>query len=84
VEEDKQNSNSNGPWWKEGVALWGEVSTWIFVPIVLTLIVGKYLDGRWGTEPKMLLILAGVGFLVTTYGIVKVIRNYMRKIKNGK
>ncbi len=80
--ENNQNSNaSNGPWWKQGVALFSEISTWIVVPMILALVAGKALDKHFGTKPLWLLILAGAGFLITAYGMVKTIRQYAVKIK---
>ena len=79
------NKNSNqGPWWKQGVQIFSEVSTWIFVPIILALIAGKALDNRYGTKPLWLLILAGVGFLVSAYGITKAIRKFSNEIQPPK
>ena len=84
MDKSQQNLNRSEPWWKPGVQIFSEVSSWIFVPIVLALILGKYLDNRWGTKPTMLLISAGLGFLVTAYGIVNVVKNYMKKIKKDE
>lgn len=75
------NQNNNGPWWKDGVRLFGEVSTWIAVPIILALISGKALDAHYDTKPLMLLVLAGIAFLISAYGIVKAVRNFTNKIK---
>ncbi|KKR83671.1 MAG: hypothetical protein UU30_C0012G0001, partial [Candidatus Nomurabacteria bacterium GW2011_GWA2_40_97] len=58
-----------------------EVSTWIFVPIILALIAGKALDNHYGTKPVMLLTLAGVSFLISAYGIVKAVKNFTSKLK---
>ncbi|MBI2630853.1 AtpZ/AtpI family protein [Candidatus Nomurabacteria bacterium] len=80
AEEEKKVYNK-GPWWKEGVKLMSDVSTWIVVPIVGALVFGKYMDGRFGTEPVIFLVLAGFGFLVTGYGIFKIVRDYMKKLK---
>lgn len=77
-----EKQNFNGPWWREGVKLTGEVSTWIVVPIVAALIFGKMLDARFGTEPVIFLVLAGFGFLVTCYGIWKIVKDYMKKLGN--
>jgi F0F1-type ATP synthase assembly protein I len=82
VEKDEQNFNNNGPWWKPGVQILSEVSTWIVVPIVLALIFGKMLDAHYGTRPVIFLVFAGVGFLVTCFGMFKVVKNYMKKIKD--
>ena len=77
VENNKQNSNSNGPWWKPGMQILREVSTWIVVPIVLALIFGKMLDAHFGTKPIIFLIFAGLGFLTTCFGIWKTMKDYM-------
>ncbi len=79
--ENNQNSNNNGPWWKPGMQIMGEVSTWIVVPIILALIFGKMLDTRFGTKPVIFLIFAGIGFLTTCFGIYKVTKNYTKKLK---
>lgn len=81
VNEDKQQ-NMSGPWWKPGLEVFSEVSTWIAVPIIMALISGKALDKHFGTKPVMLIILAGIGFLFSSYGIVKTVRKYMKKIKD--
>ena len=81
VYKDKQNLNQGEPWWKPGVQIFSEVSTWIVVPIILALIAGKALDKHYGTKPLMLLVLAGIGFLISSYGIVKAVKKYSVKIK---
>ena len=83
MEENKQNVNNNqGPWWKEGVQIFTQVSVWIVVPILLALFIGKNLDAHFGTKPLIFLILAGVGFLFSCFGIVRVINKYMEEIKD--
>ncbi len=81
VEDNNKNLNTKGPWWKQGVELFSEVSTWIAVPMVVALILGKWLDAHYGTKPLLFLILAGLGFLVTIFGLVRVVTKYMDKIK---
>jgi len=78
---ENANNFGDGPWWKPAMQIFSEVSTWIAVPIILALIAGKALDTHYGTKPLMLLVLAGVAFLVSAYGIVKSVRNYADKIK---
>jgi F0F1-type ATP synthase assembly protein I len=82
VEENKQNMNNTGPWWKDGVQIFTQVSVWIVVPILLALFVGKSLDAHFGTKPIIFLILAGVGFLFSCFGIVRVVRKYLKEIQN--
>jgi F0F1-type ATP synthase assembly protein I len=84
MEEIKQNlkDNNNGPWWKPGVQILSEVSSWIVTPIVLALIFGKMLDARYGTKPTIFLTFAAFGFLITCFGIYRVMKNYMKKLKD--
>ena len=83
MEENKQNMNSGkGPWWKEGVQIFTQVSVWIVVPILLALFIGKALDAHFGTKPIIFLIASGVGFLFSCFGIVRVISKYMQEIKD--
>ena len=88
MEENKQNMNNadylprsgGGLWWKQGVQIFTEVSIWIVVPILLALFVGKSLDTHFGTKPIIFLILAGIGFLFSCFGIVRVIKKYMKEM----
>ena len=84
MDKDKQNMNNGeaGPWWKPGMEILSEVSTWIVVPIVCALIFGKMLDAHFGTKPVIFLIFAGLGFLVTCFGIYRVMKNYLKKLKD--
>ena len=82
--EENQQNRTEGPWWREGVKLMSDVSTWIVVPIVGALVLGKFLDKRFGTEPVIFLVLAGLGFLLTCYGIFKITKDYMKKLGAGE
>ena len=78
--EDNKNFNK-GPWWKQGVEIFSEISTWIAVPIILALIAGKALDRYYGTKPVLLLVFAGASFLISSFGIVRAVKRYAAKIK---
>lgn len=82
---DRQNPDKpkeNGVWWRPAVQIFSEISTWIAVPIVLALVAGRYLDTRYGTKPMMLLLLAGLGFLISSYGIIRTVKIYTKKLKD--
>lgn len=83
MEENKQeNINNQGPWWKDGVKVFMQVSVWIVVPILLALFIGKGLDSHFGTKPIIFLVLASIGFLFSCFGIIQVIRKYLKEIEN--
>ncbi|OGI88303.1 hypothetical protein A2906_01995 [Candidatus Nomurabacteria bacterium RIFCSPLOWO2_01_FULL_37_25] len=91
MNDDKQNSNQgslprqkDGVNWIPGMQIFGEISTWIAVPIILALIAGKALDKHYGTKPIMLLVSAGVAFLISAYGIVKAVKKFNAKIQPPK
>lgn len=71
-----------GPWWKPAMQIFSEVSTWIAVPIIVALIVGKALDRHYKTQPVIFLVCAGLGFLVTCLGMFRVVNNYVKKVQD--
>ncbi|PJC49161.1 hypothetical protein CO033_03070 [Candidatus Nomurabacteria bacterium CG_4_9_14_0_2_um_filter_32_10] len=73
--------NKNKIWWKPAVEIFSEISTWIVVPIILAVIGGKALDQRYGTKPYLLLALAGLAFLISSYGIIKAVKKFIEKTK---
>jgi len=77
----EENKNKNGIWWKPAVEIFSEISTWIAIPIILALIVGKSLDNRYGTKPWLLLGFAGVSFLISCFGIIRAVKKYAAKIR---
>ena len=69
-------------YWQPAVEIFSQVSVWIVVPIVLALIFGKMLDTHFGTTPIIFLALAGVGFLFSCFGIMRVVKKYVKEIQN--
>ena len=64
----------------DALKIFFRVSTWVAIPIVISLIAGKWLDAQFGTSPWIFLTATGVAFIVSIYGITKVIKNYIRSI----
>ena len=79
MQEDKKKLD-----WKPAVALFTQISTWVVVPIVLALILGKMLDSRFGTRPIIFLIFAGIGFLFTCVGMYRVVKEYVKKLQSSE
>ncbi len=68
------------PWWEPALEIFSEVTGWIVGPIIFSLIVGKYLDGKFDTKPWIFLGLTVVSFVISTYGIIKIAGRYMKEI----
>lgn len=75
------DGNKNG-WWKPAVEIFSQVSGWIVAPVVVAVIGGKWLDARYGTKPLIFLALVGAAFLISCFGIFRVIRKYIKEIED--
>ena len=71
-----------GAWWKPALEIFSEVSAWIVVPIVFALVIGKSLDKYFGTKPWLFIILAILGFMFSSFKIVKIVKRYAENLKN--
>ena len=69
-------------WWKPALEIFSEVSAWIVVPIVFALVIGKSLDKYFGTKPWLFIILAILGFMFSSFKIVKIVKRYAENLKN--
>jgi len=82
-DNNKESSKAGraGANWLAGVEIFTQISTWIVVPIVCALVFGKMLDKQFGTEPVIFISLTGLAFIFTCYGMVRVVKDYIKKIK---
>jgi len=81
VEKDINKPNKNNIWWKPAIEIFSRVSGYIIGPIILALIVGKYLDTRFGTKPWIFLGLTGIAFIISSFSIVRTVGKYMKEIE---
>lgn len=77
MEEIKPNPKKI--WWKDSMMYFMRVSGWIAGPVIFSLIVGKWLDTRFGTDPWIFLGLTGFGFMISLFGLLKETKKYMDK-----
>jgi F0F1-type ATP synthase assembly protein I len=75
--EDKNKSNIS--WWQPGLRLFLKLSGWIGGPAILGVILGKYLDQKFHTQPWLLLAIVGAAFI---FSIVMIVRIGMREMDN--
>jgi len=74
----KDQKNFAAPWWQPGLILFGRLSGWIAVPIIIGVFLGKFLDKKYDTKPWLFLASVGVAFVFSTFGIV---RDSLRELK---
>lgn len=78
----KENSkNTKAPWWQPGLVLFGRLSGWIAVPVIIGVFVGKYLDKKYNTEPWLFLLSVGVAFILSMLGIIRDAMRAMKEIE---
>lgn len=73
--------NNKKIWWKPALILAINVSSWIIGPIILALIGGKYLDKKFNSTPWFLLGLTTISFLISVFGILKTLKNYLKELE---
>ncbi len=75
-------TNENKPYWHDSLIVFGRISAWIIGPIIIALFLGKWLDGRFGTTPVLFAVTMGVSFLLSSYGIVREAKKYLKTIQS--
>ena len=77
---NKEKEDNKATWWQPSLILFGRLSGWIGGPVILALFLGKWLDNKYGTAPKLFLLCVGVAFVVSMLGIVKDATSAMKEI----
>ncbi len=67
MEEKKNDKN----YWVEPLKMFFRLSAWIVFPVLLGVLLGKWLDNRYNSSPKWFLIVVGLSFVISMAGLVK-------------
>jgi F0F1-type ATP synthase assembly protein I len=78
---ENRNDQNRAPWWQPGLVLFTKLSGWIAGPVILGIIIGKWLDKKYGTEPWLFLISVGTAFFLSMFGIVHDSLKEMKRIE---
>lgn len=78
--QKKDKEKDPAAWWQPSVILFYRLSGWVVGPVVLALLLGKWIDKRYDSEPWGLLICVGVAFVGSCVGIVKEANKAMDQI----
>ena len=68
-------------WWSFALELFGQVSAWVAVPIIVALIAGKWLDQKFSTRPWLFLLLTAIAFLISIAGIWRILTKYISNLE---
>lgn len=75
-----KNENKKSFNWNLAVRLAMILSSWVVFPIIIGFFLGSYLDKRYDSSPKWLLIVLGASFLVSIIGLIKDVLKESKKI----
>ena len=68
------------PWWNGGIVFFARVSGWIIAPVMVAVLVGKFLDKKFSTDPWIFFISLFISFIISLVGLVRESTAYMKKI----
>jgi F0F1-type ATP synthase assembly protein I len=81
IKTDKENTQNNKAWWIPAIALFLRMSVWIIVPVMIAVIIGKWFDNEYNTEPWGLLGIIGLSFIFSIFMIVKIVLDEYKNIE---
>ena len=82
-ENMKEISQQKGSDTRTALFLFAKISGWIAVPVIGSLLVGKWLDQKFSTHNLFFLSLTGIAFIVSLAGIVRESKKAMREIEDA-
>lgn len=77
----KHNKFSDKKWWEPALEIFAQITGWIAGPIIIALFLGKYLDDKYQTKPWFFLGLIIFAFFITSFGVVRITTDYIKKIE---
>jgi F0F1-type ATP synthase assembly protein I len=72
------------PWWQPGLVLFARLSAWIGGPVIIAVMVGKWLDRVFNSSPWLFLICVASSFILSMIVIVRIGMKEMNKIGEKK
>ncbi len=61
---------SGQAWWQPALVIGSQVTGWILGPLLIALFLGRWLDQKYSSQPKFLLISVGIAFIISNVGII--------------
>lgn len=80
--EKESATNPTVPLWQPGLQLFARLSGWIGGPVLIAVIVGRYLDATYHTDPWLFLLSVGIAFIISTFAIIHYGLKEMKRIES--
>lgn len=75
------DKDSQQVWWHPAINIFAQISGLLVGPIVIALMLGRYLDEKFATEPWFFLGLTTIAFIISITALIKIGKNYIEKIE---
>lgn len=75
------DKSSNDKTWSIAIRTMGIASAWIAGPVLLGLVIGKWLDQKYSSAPWLMIVSLSFFFMVSMFGIVKNALKEFKKIE---
>jgi F0F1-type ATP synthase assembly protein I len=80
-----ENSNKKQPMWNsEYIKVFSKISAWIIGPVLVSALVGNYLDKKFNSSPWILGVGLAISFTVSMVAIVKIAKKYDTEVLKEK
>ncbi len=70
MKKSEQKKGSNSILTDMGLVLFFKLNIWIIAPVLGSILLGKWLDGKMETGSKFTMILIGVAFVFSMIGLI--------------
>ncbi len=64
---------------REGIGMFSEITGLIALPVVAGALLGQWLDEKYAADPWFIIIGTGLGGVIATVSITKLVKKYTKK-----
>jgi hypothetical protein len=79
MEEDLGKNKKDNQWYKPAMIFYAKVTSWIIFPLLVFLLIGRYIKNSTGNQVFFLLCLM-ISFGITCFGIYREIKIYQKSL----
>lgn len=77
-----EDGQAGQDWWQPALTMFARMSAWIAAPVLLGVLIGRWLDKKYDTEPWMFIGCVAVAFIFSMIGLIKSVIEEYGKIEN--
>jgi F0F1-type ATP synthase assembly protein I len=74
-------TNQDKNLWRDGLVIFARLSGWVVGPVIIALLLGKWIDRKYQTDPWGTLVCVLFFFIISSVGIVQESMKEMKRIE---